>query len=120
MASKQEVTRESAPPRPPASTKLKRFTAPEDLSADFGVVTQTEDHIQGVVATEKVRALLDAFGLHERTEVQFPFQHLKRQHGEIWRMRIEPAAAHTLDGKTVLGHQWVYMQDQPERVGAAQ
>ena len=120
--SKDQAHATPLPPRLPAvTTKLKRFTAPEELSSDFGVVTQTErNHIQGVVLTENVRALLDAFGLHERTEVQFPFQHLKKQHGEIWRMRIEPARAHTVDGKPVLGHQWVYMQDQPERVGAAQ
>lgn len=120
MAKQEVTTATSAPPRPTTATKLKRFTAPEQLEADFGVITQTEDHIQGVVGTEHVRALLDAFGLHERAEVQFPFQHMKRQHGEIWRMRIEPASAHTLEGKPVLGHQWVYMQDQPERVGAAQ
>lgn len=111
---------DSAAARPPVATKLRRFEAPAELAAAFGVQAQTEDHIQGVVPTDEVRALLDAFGLQERTEVQFPFCHMKRQHGEIWRMRIEPAAAHTVNGKTVIGHQWVYMQDQPERVGAAQ
>jgi hypothetical protein len=119
MSRAHEVEAVSAPPKAATATKLRRFAAPESLAAEFGVTTQTEDHIQGVVPTEKVRELLDAFGLHERTEVQFPFCHMKRQHGEIWRMRIEPASAHTVEGKTVLGHQWVYMQDQPERVGSA-
>lgn len=119
MATKVE-TEKSAPAPPPTSTKLRKFTAPDELGAEFGVLAHTEGHIQGVVPTESVRALLDAFGLQERTEIQFPFQHIKRQHGEVWRMRIEPASAHTVNGKPVAGHQWVYMQDQPERVGTAQ
>lgn len=120
MAGRQAAAEESTAVRRAPSTKVKRFTAPDELKAEFGVLSQTEDHIQGVVTTENVRDLLDSFGLHERTEIQFPFQHLKRQHGEIWRMRIENAAVHTVEGKPVIGHQWIYMQDQPERVGGQQ
>lgn len=116
MAEKAAVAERSAPARQAQTPRAKRFTRPDEFKAEFGIQTDTEHHVQGVVATENVRDLLDSFGLHERTEVQFPFQHLKRQHGEIWRMRIENAAAHTVEGKPVIGHQWVYMQDQPERV----
>jgi hypothetical protein len=83
------------------------------------MLTEAEDHISGAVATDQVRNLLDAFGLTERTSIVFPFQHIKKQHGEVWSMRIEPLAAHTIDGKPVLAHQWVYMRQQPESVGAA-
>ena len=120
MAEKAAVAERSAPPRQAQPTKAKRFTAPDEYKAEFGVQTQTEDHVQGVVAMEHVRDLLDSFGQHERSEIQFPFQHLKKQHGEIWRMRIENEAVHTVDGKPVKGHQWIYMQDQPERVGGQQ
>lgn len=110
----------SAPSRPTTGTRVRKFAAPDELAAEFGTLTQTEDRIQGVVETKNVRALLDAFGLQERSEVVFPFQHMKKQHGEIWAMRIEPASAHTLDGQPMMGHQWVYHQAQPERVGSQQ
>jgi hypothetical protein len=120
MAGKAAVEERSAPAHRQQTVKAKRFTAPEEYKAEFGVQSQTEDHVQGIVSTENVRDLLDSFGLQERSEIVFPFQHLKKQHGEIWRMRIEPAAVHTVEGKQVMGHSWVYMQDQPERVGGAQ
>ena len=120
MAEKTAVAERSAPPRHAQVVKARRFTAPDELKAEFGVQSYADHHIQGVVSTEHVRDLLDTFGLHERSEVQFPFQHLKRKNGEIWRLRIEGAAAHTIEGKPVIGHQWVYMQDQPERVSGVQ
>ena len=120
MAGKQAVAEESTPARRAQITRARRFTAPDELKPEFGVQTYAEHHIQGVVATEHVRDLLDTFGLHDRSEVQFPFQHLKRKNGEIWRLRIENAAAHTIEGKPVIGHQWVYIQDQPERVSGVQ
>jgi hypothetical protein len=111
----------SSPARSAAQpVKLKKFAAPEVLAGEFGVMGQTEDHIYGVIESKNVRALLDGFGLSERREVVFPFQHLKKQHGEIWSMRIEPADVHTVEGEPVFGHQWTYMQQLPERVGAAQ
>jgi hypothetical protein len=99
------------------TVKLKKFEAPNEIEARFGMLTQAEDHIQGAVATEHVRDLLDAFGLSDRANVAFPFQHMKKQHGEIWSMRIEPIASHTVEGRPVLAHQWVYMRQIPESVG---
>lgn len=120
MPEKEAVAERSVPPKQTQPAKPKRFAAPDEFKADFGVQTQSDNHVQGVVATEHVRDLLDAFGLQERTEVQFPFQYLKHRNGEIWRIRIEDAAAHTVQGKPVIGHQWVYMQDKPERVAGVQ
>lgn len=117
---KETAAERSAQPRTPPPARMRRFEAPKEMPADLGVTSQSEDEIHGVVTTENVRTLLDAFGLEARTEIQFPFQHMKRQHGEIWRMRIEPAATHTVDGQTVAGHKWVYVQDMPERVGSVQ
>jgi len=118
MAEKATPPTQQARPTKEA-TRLRQFKAPETIPAEFGMQTETEDHISGAVTTEHVRALLDAFGLQERTSVVFPFQHMKKQHGEIWSMRIEPLAAHMVDGKPVMAHQWVYMRQQPETVGAA-
>jgi hypothetical protein len=107
----------AAAARPPV--KLRKFEAPAELAQKFGVQTQQEYHISGVVKTEDLRDLLDAFGLQERSEVAFPFQHMKKQHGEIWGMRIEPADVHVVNGRPLIGHSWTFMQHYPERVGAA-
>jgi len=116
MAAKQQasepITRASH-----TSVKITKFEAPKELAPEFGVQFAEETHIQGVVGTENVRALLDAFGLAERKDISFPFQHLKKGQGEIWSMRIEPSAGHTLNGSPVVGHQWIYHQAMPERVG---
>lgn len=119
MAKETPIER-SATPRTPPPARMRRFEAPKEMAAELGVTSQSQDEIHGVVSTENVRTLLDAFGLESRAEIQFPFQHMKKQHGEIWRMRIEPAATHTVDSQTVAGHKWVYVQDIPERVGAVQ
>lgn len=102
-----------------AAQRIPKFEAPNELAPQLGAQSITEFHIQGVVTTDNVRDLLDAFGLQNRTEVTFPFQHIVRKHGEIWRMRIEAPAGHTVDGKPVMGHQWTFMRDYPELVGAA-
>ncbi len=118
MPTKDQV---AAPPTKIAHTtvKITKFEAPKELAPEFGVQFAEETHIQGVGGTENVRGLLDAFGLAERKDIQFPFQHLKKGQGEIWSLRIEPAAGHTLDGSPVMGHQWIYHQAMPERVGTA-
>jgi len=108
------------PPSAPPPVKVRKFGPPDELAAKFGVETQSDDRIQGIVPTDHIRELLDSFGLHDRTEIVFPFQHMKRQHGEIWRMRIETAKHHSLEGKPVYGHQWIYEQQWPERVQGAQ
>lgn len=119
MATKSGIAEER--PATPArqAIKVKVFKAPNELDAEFGVDTQQEGHISGFVQTEHVRNLLDAFGLNDRKEVMFPFQHMKKQHGELWGMRIEPAAGHSVNGGTVMAHRWVYMQHQPETTGGA-
>lgn len=111
---KTEAPERSAAPQRPVQSKPRRFVAPDELKPAFGVQSYAENHIQGVVATENVRDLLDTFGLQERSQVVFPFQHMKKQHGEIWGMRIEPAAGHTVDRNPVIGHQWVFMRHHPE------
>lgn len=119
MAGKDIVaTPETAPP--PASRKLQKFGPPDEMPEEFGLQAYDSFFMDGVVYTESVRTLLDAFGLSKRSEVVFPFQHIEKKNGEIWRMRIEPLAAQTFDGETIMGHKWVYVQDQPERVGSVQ
>lgn len=102
----------------PPAKKLTRFQAPDSLAANFNVQAESEDHIEGVVSTSDVRGLLDSFGLHDRTSIVFPFQHIKKQHGEIWRMLIDQLAAHVVKGETVMGHRWIYERTYPESVGA--
>ena len=108
------TTERSAPEKRPPAARPRRFTAPDELKAEFGVQSQTENHIQGVVTTENVRDLLDSFGLQDKSEIVFPFQHMKKANGEVWGIRIEPPAVQTLDRNIVLGHQWVYMKHHPE------
>jgi hypothetical protein len=105
---------------PPVAQKLRKFQAPSELAPEMGVHYQSEERIQGVCATENLRALLDAFGLQERGEIQLPFQHIKKQHGEVWRMRVENATLHTVGGKHVIGHQWMYERQSPEQVSGQQ
>jgi len=101
-------------------TKVRKFEAPGELAEKFGVYTQQEHYIGGLVKTEDIRELLDAFGLHERRDVVLPFQHLKKQHGEVWGMRVESLASHNVEGSPVMAHAWVFMQHQPETVSGAQ
>lgn len=119
MAEK-ETRASSAPPPRPQGQRLRQFRAPEELPGAFGVQVQDDGHIQGVVATENVRALLDGFGLDDRKQIVFPFSHMKKQHGEVWSMRIEPQAVHHVEGQAVVGHTWLFRQEQPERVGSVQ
>jgi hypothetical protein len=111
-----------APPSPPvrAAVKLRKFEAPPELAEKFGVTTHSEEFVSGVVKTADVRDLLDAFGLQDRSEIVFPFQHMKRQHGEIWSMRVEPPASHMVDGQPVIAHAWTFQQSLPERVAGVQ
>lgn len=113
MAEKAIHEKSTQGQRAPAA-RPRRFTAPDELKAEFGVQSQTENHIQGVVATENVRDLLDSFGLQDKSEIVFPFQHMKKANGEVWGIRIEPPAVQTLDRQIVTGHQWVYMKHHPE------
>lgn len=98
--------------------RIVRFEAPKEIPAHFNLDSDAEDHLTGRVTTDGVRELLDAFGLHERTEVVFPFQHIARRHGEIWAMRIEPIAPHMIEGKPALAHAWSYTRQYPENTGA--
>lgn len=114
----EETTSESK--RPVKREPPRKFEAPDSDLTSFGVMTQQEDFIDGFVESAKVRDLLDTFGLADRSEVVFPFQHVKRLHGEIWRMRIEPAVDRMVDGKHLHSHHWVFSRDFPERVAGAQ
>lgn len=116
----QEQPTRSTPPPPPAPVKIRKFGPPDEIPASFGVQAHSDERIQGVVPTREVRKLLNAFGLQDRTEVTFPFQHIKKQHGEIWRLRIEPAKHHSVDGEPAEGHQWMYERQVPESAQGAQ
>lgn len=118
MASGKQSTDTAAHTAPPAARR-RRFGIPDDLPAEFGVQSHAENHIQGFLTSDNVRDLLDGFGLQDRVNVDFPFQHIKRQHGEQWRMRIEPATTQTINGKIVHGHAWAFMRDFPETVANA-
>lgn len=119
MANK-EAPAAPAPATAARTTKVRLFKAPDELPAKFNVQAQTDSVLFGVVATEDVRELLDAFGLQHRNDVTFPFQHIKKAHGEQWQMRIENDAVHQVDSKHLKGHQWVYSQQIPETTGTAQ
>jgi len=120
MAGKQAAADE-APPKPPTKPPApKRFEAPSMDLTEYGATTQHEDFVAGVVPSSKVRELLDLFGLQDRTEVVFPFQHIKRMHGEIWRMRIEPSTDHVILGTHVYGHDFAFMRDYPERTAGVE
>lgn len=120
MAGKEKQVAPVSPAPVRQAVKLRKFAAPDELDEKFGVQTQQENHISGVVKTEDCRDLIEAFGVHDRPEIPFPFQYIKKQHGEVWSMRIEPAASVTLDGVPVIRHSWTFMQQYPESVGAAQ
>lgn len=121
-AGEHESAGRHTPPAAPlrAPVRLRKFEAPREIATKFNVTTQSEEFIAGLVRTEDVRELLDAFGLQDRAEVVFPFQHMKRQHGEIWAMRVEPPSTHTVDGLPVMAHAWTYQQALPERVAGVQ
>lgn len=118
MATKDAVAAPAPAPRPQGQ-KLKQFKAPDDLPSNFGVQVQLDNHIQGIVTTENIRPLLDGFGLADRQNIVLPFLHQKKQHGEMWSMRIEPSAVHHLPEGAVTGHTWIFRQEQPESVGSS-
>jgi hypothetical protein len=117
--SKEIAAPEQPKHSPPPAVRVFRFEAPKELSAQFGAAFVSEGEIQGVVGTEHIRALLDAFGLVDRKDFGLPFQYMRKAHGEIWSMRIEPLGGHIVNGVPVMGHQWIYRQELPERVGAS-
>ena len=121
-AAEPEPMFKHSPPVPPvrAAVKLRKFEAPKEIAEKFNVQSQSEEYITGFVETKDVRELLDAFGLQDRTEVVFPFQHMKRAHGELWAFRVEPPSTHTVDGAPVMAHSWTYQQALPERVSGVQ
>lgn len=113
-----------SPPEPPKHTapvavKVLKFEPPKELAAQFAPTFVSESEIQGVVGTEHIRKLLDDFGLADRKEIGLPFQYMRKAHGEIWSMRIEPLGGHVVNGVPMMGHQWIYRQEQPERVGSS-
>jgi hypothetical protein len=108
-------------PRHPAAhaARVFKFGAPKELPAQFGATFVSDQEIQGVIPTERLRALIDAFGLADKRDISIPFHHMRKAHGEIWSMRIESLAGHNVDGVPVMGHQWIYRQELPERMGSA-
>jgi hypothetical protein len=87
----------SEPPRhsPPPAVRVFKFEAPKELPAHFGAAHASE------------------------SEIGLPFHYMRKAHGEIWSMRIEPLGAHIVNGVPVMGHQWIYRQELPERVGSS-
>lgn len=111
---KTETPEAAEPKRAVKRSPARKFEAPDMDLAPFGVQVHQEYFIQGVVESAKVRELLDAFGLQEKKEFHFPFQHIKSSGNETWSMRIEPSADHMIDGQHLRGHQWIYKRDSPE------
>lgn len=114
MATKPTAEERHETPRRELPKRITRFEAPKEISPHWNLDSDAEDHLTGLVTTDRVRELLDAFGLAERKDVVFPFQHIARSKGEIWSMRVEPLTAHTLDGKPVMAHAWTYSRQYPE------
>lgn len=105
--------------RPPTQ-RARPFRAPDELPAEHGVQFHSAAHIQGIVEPQHLRGLLDSYGLENRKDITLPFQHIAKSHGEVWSLRVEPAAIHhTADGM-VVGHQYQYRQEQPESVAGEQ
>jgi hypothetical protein len=99
--------------------KTKKMGLPAELAAEFGVTIQELYHTEGLVPTEHVMDLLEAFGIPDVQSISFPFQRLKKGNGEIWRMRIDAASMHVVEGKPVSLHRWIWVQDLPERTASA-
>jgi hypothetical protein len=104
---------------PPPAVRVFKFEPPKELSPNFGATHASEAEIQGVVSTDRIRELIDAFGLVDRKEFGIPFHYMRKAHGEIWSMRIESLGGHIVNGVPVMGHQWIYRQELPERVGSS-
>jgi len=102
-----------APPQRPMQKMPRRFGPPAELTPDLGVLAASEEYIQGIVSTENLPRLLDAFAVPPRHGMTMPFQHIVKQHGEFGSLRIEASALHTVDDAPIVGHQWAYCKDQP-------
>lgn len=100
-------------------TRRPRFgEMPDDLSAFGGEQTQ-EGYAQGWVKTEDIPGLVAAIGIPDPEHVEFPMHKMVRRHGELWSIRIEPAATHKVQGQLQQAHHWVYKREQPERMTGA-
>lgn len=113
MATKTENTSTAVAERP-RDRRPRAFEAPPEFPPAAGVQFADEKMIQGVVSTDNIRALLDAFGLQNREQISIPFHHIKAQRGERWSLRVEAPAVHNVEGKVVVGHTWIYRRDHPE------
>lgn len=111
---KKDTAEETLATEAKTVAKRKRFVGGDFDLERFGQVTNTETYMQGYVATEDVRAMLDEFGLQARAHVQFPFQHIVKRSGEQWSLRIEQAEPHQVADKHVVAHHWVYKREIPE------
>ena len=100
-------------------TVVRKFEAPDVIAAEFGVTSQADYHIEGLVASENIPSLLDAFGIAEVKSMAFPLQRIRAKHGEVWRMRIDPTAVHMVEGKPVTLHRWVFNREKPELTAGA-
>jgi hypothetical protein len=118
MATKEEQAPAHTPSAKPP-IKLRQFAAPAELAAEFNPTIQEPYHFEGLVPTERLQALLDAFGVPDIKSMSFPLQRIKRQHGEIWRIRIDPASVQMLEGKPANLHRWSFVLDSQERVSSA-
>lgn len=117
--SKNEKPEPTTPTRGTTRIKTSVMKCPEELPAKFNPLAAEEFHVQGVVATADIRALLDTFGLSERKHFAIPFQEIDKRGMEIWSLRIEDVASHVVDGVPMVGHQWQYRRERPELTSAA-
>lgn len=117
-----KATAAEEPTAPPVRVpvKTKRFELPRELSPDFGVTMEEQYHVEGLVESASVPALIAAFNVPDVKSISFPFQRLNKRGGEIWRLRIDPAAVHVVEGKALSLHRWLYVQDLPERTAGIQ
>lgn len=109
----------STPAQMPVQKKIRRFGPPEEFAPELGVMNATADHVQGIVSTQHLPKLFEAFAVSPRNGMTFPFQYILKQHGEFPSLRVEASELHGFEDTMVQGHQWAYHRDQPGHLAQA-
>lgn len=112
--STKETVQEPPVRRTPPPVKPSKLQRPAEVPKIANLTFETDTRLEGIVKTEDIRELLDAFGLHDASVASFPFQKMIREHGELWSFRIEALAPHEVGKTHVMAHHWIYRREMPE------
>lgn len=94
-----------------ANPAPKRFELPAEFPAAIHVTVNQHNHYEGLVATEDVPELIEAFSIPNAQPTTFPWQRLNQRRGEEWMFRIDPAAMYTVENKLQSLHRWSYIRE---------